>query len=269
MSVSTKFGRYQVPEAPSALTRTHLAPVDTTKLRMVDHEPKMAVLGQEDLLEQGIDVSTFIPGAPTGVDALGSCTANATTVALSNVLPSAEYFQRLGVANYQDTKNAQIFAIRFYHSCTDDTGDTATEWPPNDCGSSGPYIVQQLQQMQLIKSDVIANNGVSILALMQTGGLLVGQPWFNNWMSPDANGFIDGAGIEADIASGVAGGHETYWSAIEKLVVSATGHIDTFNTIMRARNSWTKSWGDNGSYRFRLSSYLAVANHCDWRQIIV
>lgn len=74
------YGRFQVAEAPSALRALHFH--TTEKLKTVDHEPKVAVLDQEDLLAQGIRVSQFIQGAKD-VDALGSCTAQATVAKLA------------------------------------------------------------------------------------------------------------------------------------------------------------------------------------------
>jgi hypothetical protein len=264
----TSFGRYQVPESPSSLRRLHrpLAQATPQRLRTVDWEPPISVLDQEDLIEQGIQCSTFIPGA-TDVEALGSCTANATVYALSRLLAAYSFLTLTHCSDFSDTKSAEIWAIRFYHLCTTETGDNSQEWPPNDCGSSGPYIVQELQQMRLIKNDVIANNGQTIASLMQQEGLLVGMPWFNNWMTPDAHGFIDSAGVENDINSGLAGGHETYWSAIEDIAFDITGRVDLTKTICRARNSWSKSWGDNGSFRFRLSTFDQLVSYCDFRQL--
>lgn len=273
----SKFGRYPVPEAPSALARLHFH--DGRPLHPIDHEPKIAVLDQEDLLAQRIDVSTFIPGAPNGVDELGSCTANTTIEALSNMLPLAQFLHavaQLGGATptgYSDTVAAERAAIGFYSRCTHQTGDLSQEWPPTDCGSSGPYIVAELQRLKLIKSDRIAHGADSIASLMQTDGLLWGTPWLNAWMEPDASAFIDGDGsaatLQTQIAGGVAGGHEIYLSAIEKLTVLPTGHVDPFKTVLRLRNHWTGSWGDHGSARVHLSTIVALGNSADVRQLVV
>lgn len=276
----SKFGRYQAPEPLSALLRFHHHS-DSIKLAAVDHEPKVAVLDQEDLLEQGIRVSQFIPGA-TDVNALGSCTANTTVEALSNILPLQQfagflYGPNVGTyarAPYSDTKAAEEAAIRFYHGSTDQTADSATEWPPTDCGSSGPYIEKYAQSLRLISTAkiAIAGNADSIVSLMQSDGLLAGMPFLNAWMEPDSAGFVDGNGsastLQAQMAQGVAGGHEIYFSAIEKLALLRTGHVDASNTVVRFRNHWTKSWGDNGSARFHLSTIVALASYVDLRQFI-
>jgi hypothetical protein len=245
-----------------------------TALRVVDWEPNVAVLDQEDLFAQGIDTSVLVAGAPR-VNALGSCTANAGTEGLSQVLDLSDFCALTGATSFADTVGAEKFAIRFYHACTDQTGNTTTEWPPTDCGSCGADVVTELEGMSVnghpvIAGDLVANGPDNIVSLMQSGGLIVGQEWFNAWMEPGPGGFIDGDGttsaIQACISSGVAGGHETYWSAIEKVMLLPNGSVDTVNTIIRARNSWTKSWGDNGSYRFHLSTFIAISNYCDFRQ---
>lgn len=266
----SKFGRYAVAEAPHTLAALHWHRGET--LRTVDHEPNVAVLDQEDLFAQGIDTSVLIPGAPK-VDALGSCTANAFTAALSTLVDAAAFTKATGAASFTDTKGAEEFAIRFYHGCTDQTGEPASEWPPTDCGSSGPYVVDYATRLGLVAgAQVAAPSAESICSLMQAGALIVGQPWFNSFMEPDANGFIDGVGggpaLERAIASGVAGGHETCWSAIEALHFDGLGRVDPGRTVIRFRNSWTATWADHGSGRLHLSTYLLMATHCDFRRLL-
>lgn len=265
----SRYGQYHVAETPSSLMRLHFH--SGGALKEVDHEPKVGVLDQQDLLKQGIRVSEFIPGAKD-VDALGSCTANGTTAAVSNILSEAAFLGLTKAKSYQDVVAAEKWAIGFYHACSDQTGNPAQEWPPTDCGSSGPYIVQMLEHLKLIRSDRIAHGAQNIVSLMQTDGLLAGFPFMNIWEQPDADAFIDGNGTAEDLQQairlGVAGGHETYLSAIEKLTVSATGQVDPFNTVIRARNSWSPTWGDHGSYRVHLSTLAMLGNHADFRQLV-
>src|SRR5581483_3150925 len=266
-----KFGRYQVAEPPHALLDLHVHN-GTTPLREVDHEPKVAVLDQEDLLEQGIHVSQFIPSAKD-VDALGSCTANATTAALSNLLSEADFSKFTDSSwPYRDTVAAEKAAIRFYHECTDQTGNPGQEWPPTDCGSSGPYIVSELKRLGLASGQKVAHGAQNIVSLLQGGCILQGTPWLNAWMEPDANGFVDGDGslatLQRQIQQGVAGGHETVQSAIEKLTLLQTGVVDPYNTVIRVRNSWSPSLGDNGSCRFHLSTFVVLGGYCDFRQLV-
>lgn len=270
MRVSTSYGQFHVAEPLSAMARLHVYE-GTVKLHEVDHEPSLAVLDQEDLVAQGIDTSTLVTGARR-VDALGSCTANASTVALSNAMDKAAFLKLIGTTSFQDTKAGEEWAIRFYHSCTDQTADPSQEWPPTDCGSSGPYIVQEAKAQGLVAGDKIAHGADDLVSLLQTGGVLQGTPFFNSWETPDSGGFVDVDGspdsLSAAIQSGVAGGHETYISAVEHLVLTATGRVDALKTVLRVRNSWSKSWGDHGSFRMHLSTLVMLGRYCDFRQLV-
>jgi hypothetical protein len=263
------FGQYHVPESPRSLLRLHMWAGGS--LKTVDHEPKNAVLDQEDLLAQGIHVSSFIPGA-RDVDALGSCTANAGVSATSNVLSQANFFTWAGVQSYDDTVGLETRAIKFYNQDTQLSGDPQAEWPPTDCGSSGQYVVQLLQEEDVVQNDTIAHGAQNIVSLMQSDGLLVGMPFLNAWMEPDNNGFVDGNGstltLEDQIRMGVAGNHEIYLSAIEQLALSPVGQVEPEATVIRFRNSWSKSWGDDGSARLHLSTFVTLGGYCDFRQLV-
>lgn len=265
----SRYGRFHVPEGLRSLERLHIH--DGSPLREVTHEPKCAVLDQQTLLSQGIRVSAFIPGAKD-VNALGSCTANATTVAMSNVLPEDEWCHFATASSYADTVGAEEGAIAFYHYCTDQTSTPQSEWPPTDCGSSGPYIVEALQRLDLIKTDRIAHDATSFVSLMQGTGLLIGGPFLNAWEEPGPDAIVDGDGtydaLAAQIRLGVAGGHERFAAAVEKLVLTATDRVTPFKTIIRERNSWGASWGDHGSFRMHLSTYMLLAPYSDYRQVV-
>jgi hypothetical protein len=274
------YGRYQVAEAPSALLDLHLHD-GTSALREVDNETPLGVLDQSDLIAQGIHTSRFIPGCRTDAEALGSCTANTAMEALAKLCPEdlflavckslidSRYAEH--PTSYANVSAVERAAIAFYHRCTDQTGDPSQEWPPTDCGSSGPYIVELANALGVVSGEKIATAGESLLSLMQTDLVMMGSPWFYKWEEPDAQGFIDGDGsvsaIEESIQSGVAGGHETSLVAIEKIVFLPTGHVDLVNTVIRGRNHWTKAWGDNGCYRIHASTLVAIGGSCDFRQL--
>lgn len=263
------YGRVQVAEPLAHLSHIHRYD-GASPLKEVDHEPPMGVLDQSDLHAQGIYCSQFIPGAGDP-DALGSCTANATTVHLSDLLPEAAFLKAAGVQSYADTVGGETFSIRFYNACTDQTGQSGTEWPPTDCGSSGPYIYSEAKAQGLVTSQRIAQHAQDVVSLLQSGTVLCGQPFLKAWESPDANGFIDGDGslstLTHMLTGGVAGGHETCWSSIEKLAFDGLGRVNPAGTVIRARNSWSASWGDHGSYRFHLSTFVALSHWCDFRQL--
>lgn len=262
------YGQFHVAEAPSTLARClHLA--SGAPLKQVVHHLPLGVLDQSDLTTQGIDVASFIPGAAPGITELGSCTANASTAALSCLLTEEQFLRVTGCSSYADTKTAEEYAIKFYHACTDQTGTPSQEWPPTDCGSSGPYIVSYMKKQHLASGALIANGAQNIISLLQKGPLLVGQPFLNDWENPASNGMIDGNGssatFESQLRDGVAGGHETLLYGIEKLTLSVTGNVVPNETIIRFRNSWTANWGDKGDYLAHLSTFVALGGNCDYR----
>jgi hypothetical protein len=272
----TSFGRYHAPEPPHHITLIHRH--SGSSLKVVDHEPKLAVLDQEDLINQDIDTSVLVSGAQK-VDALGSCTANAFTVAASNLglATYLELVKAVGLATpdptvgFSDTKTGEETAIRFYHLCTDQTGDPSQEWPATDCGSTGVFVVKEAQRLGVVKSQKIAVTPQDLASLLQTGGVIQGTPFFNAWMTPDRDAFVDGLGSQADleaaIHSGIAGGHETHISAIERIQLSATGQVIPDRTVLRVRNSWSDTWGDDGSFRIHLSTLAMLGSYCDFRQL--
>lgn len=269
----TSFGQYTVPEPIENMTLIHRHD-GVSELKTVDHEPPLAVLDQEDLNEQGIDTATLVPGA-TDVDALGSCTANATTVAVSNLGLSLyqKYLAALAVTApptpFADPKSGEEAAIRFYHV---ETGLSKTPWPTNDDGCTGPLLTKALIDMGIITTQKVAQSVQDICSLLQTDGIAEGGPFLNAWMEPPAGTVVDGNGsasvLEAQIKQGVAGGHETYISSIEKIELSASGQVIPEKTIFRVRNSWSATWGDAGSFYIHASTLAALGSYFDFRQLV-
>lgn len=273
----TSFGRYHAPEPLHHLTLVHR--YAGGELKVADHEPALGVLDQEDYSAQGIDTSALVQGAKK-VDALGNCVYNAGTVAVSNLGLSTylDLVKALGLpvpdpsVGFGDVKTGEECAIVGYHRGTDQTGDPSQEWPPTDCGSSGVFLVQFLQSIGVVSSQRIATTAQDIVSLLQEDGVAEGTPFFNAWMTPDANAFVDGNGtpddLQAAIDSGVAGGHETFICAIEAIEISASGLVIPEKTVLRVRNSWSKSWGDNGDFRIHLSTLVGLGSYCDYRQLV-
>lgn len=272
------YGRFQAPEPQNALAELHVH--NGQELKTASHVSPLAILDQSDLLAQGIHCSKFIPGCHTDPDALGSCTANATTGFMAWLLDELEFLtfgHRLvngdpehAPTSLDDAAGGERTAISFYHACSSQTGDPSTEWPPTDCGSSGPYIVKELESMDEIAGAKIAHDPTSLCSLLQDGPVLIGSPFLQAWETPSAgSAIVDGDGsarsLEAQIRQGIAGGHETLIETIETIKIGPHG-VDPFGTILGVRNSWSKSWGDEGRYRIHLSTLAMLGSYIDYRQ---
>jgi hypothetical protein len=254
---------------------------DGSPLKEITHAIPIPVLDQEDLHAQGIDVTKLIPGAQD-TDALGSCTCNTGTAhiaerwaAAGKDLAGLTVSSGAGQLTMSATDAAadEEFAIVLYHLVTDQTGDTAQEWPPTDCGSTGLYVAQELISLGFAASYKSAASVTGALALLQGGTVMMGGPWFKSWMTPDANGFVDGDGsyaaIQSAIQSGVAGGHETLLHGIPQIAQNADGSVDFANTVIRVRNSWSTQFALNGDYLLHASTLNVLARHYDFKAVVL
>lgn len=231
-------------------------------LREVDHEPPCPVLDQEDLHAQGISVRGMFPDAPglDDADALGSCVGNATVAHLSQVIG----MDRLELPADQLTKAAEVLAIRRYHRATQLDSDLTDTYPVVDCGSSGLGSARACKADGLISGYRHATSAMGLLALLQSGTVLMGMPWYNAMFNTDPDGFVDTHGWQD---TGVAGGHEVCVTAIERLVLDRAGH-PAGSTVLRVRNSWSQGWGWHGSFRLRLATYQALRSQVDLIQFV-
>jgi hypothetical protein len=274
----TKFGQFSVPEP----LRFDLLEVhDGSPLTEVTHPIPIPVLDQEDLHAQGIDVTKLVPGAQDA-DALGSCTCNTGTAHIAERWAAAgkditglTLSSGAGQVSLSatDARADEEFAIVLYHLVTDQTGDPAQEWPPTDCGSTGLYVAQELISLGFAASYKSAANVTGALQLLQSGTVMMGGPWFNSWMTPDSNGFVDGDGsyaaVQAAMQSGVAGGHETLLRGIPQLAQGSDGTVDVASTVLRVRNSWSVKFAQSGDYLLHASTLNYLARHYDFKTVIV
>jgi hypothetical protein len=264
---STKFGRYQVAE-PMRFDLLHIH--QDEPLKEVSWDIPIPVMDQEDLLKQGIDTATLISGAQES-DALGSCTANATTASLAQRYISLGKDLPAGLSA-TDAKADEEYAIQFYHACTDQSGDPSQEWPPTDCGSTGLYCCQELIKQGLISTYKTSTGAVNALSLLQTGTVIQGTPWFNSWFQADSQGFVDGDGsydsFRAAVESGVAGGHETCQHAIVQLAQSG-GKVELAQTYIKVRNSWSAAFALQGDFLLHASTLQYLSSHVDYKQFVL
>ncbi|MFD0032540.1 hypothetical protein ACFVJK_30585 [Streptomyces sp. NPDC127172] len=252
-----RLGRHHRLDARSL---NHVHRHDGTQLLPVRHEIPIPILDQEDLDVQGIDTSALVPGAAK-VTALGSCTANAGTAALAFLL-GAGRLADVGLS-VTDAVACERFAICLYHEETR-ADELPGQWPPDDQGSSGLGIARALKARGLIGGYVHATTANDLASLLQHGPVLLGTPWFQDWFTPDADGFID-SGKWA--TSQFAGGHEILAVGLDAVAQDADGHVIPHLTVIRLRNSWSTAWGLEGEFRMRLSTYVALRRHIDAIQL--
>lgn len=230
-------------------------------------------LDQEDLLAQNIDTSQLIPGAPR-LDALGSCTANATMASFGErwLTSRGTMLGAAGLTMTDPVRNEKL-AITFYHECTTASGDPAQEWPPADCGSTGLACCQLLENQGLISSWQTGTGGHALASMLQQGSVIIGMPWFQAWMTPGTDGFIDGDGSAAAYdqaaASGLAGGHEVCAYQLPRVTGDLSAPGDLQESWVQCRNSWSASWGLAGDFRIHLSTVDRIAQYSDLKQFVL
>ncbi|QKV98246.1 hypothetical protein HUT19_41750 (plasmid) [Streptomyces sp. NA02950] len=252
-------GRHQVLDARSlAHVRRHRGEA----LRPVHWQPAIPVLNQQDLYSQSIRTSTIVPGAPD-VDALGSCTANAAAVALS-VLLAPDALAHAGLPT-NDAAQAERWAIGLYTEATALDEFVPYQWPPADSGSSGLGTARALKARGLIGSYTHALDADALAAALQDGPVLLGLPWFNAWFTPGRDGFVDA--VPYWRTSGLAGGHEVCAIGLEDVAQYPDGRVIPERTVLRLRNSWSPSWGHDGDFFLRLSTYVALREQIDAIQL--
>ncbi|MFJ8677209.1 hypothetical protein [Streptomyces sp. NPDC093589] len=248
-------GRHQALDPRSLAYRR---PYTGETLRVVEWAPKIPVLNQQDLTTQGIRTSIMFDGVDD-VDALGSCTANAATAALS-VLLSADACAKAGL-DTTDAVAAERFAIQLYADAT--TADEWLDhtWPADDCGSSGLGVAKALHRRGLIDQYGHATTAEELCALLQTGPVLMGMPWHDAFFTPvSSTALLDE--IPNWDKSTVAGGHEVLITALES-VAEIEGDISYKHTVLRCQNSWGQAFGDRGSFRLSLDLYAQLRDQID------
>lgn len=253
--VAPQLGRHKVLDPRSLAYRR---PYSGEPIHTVEWAPRVPVLNQQDLLAQGIKTSDMFQGVDDA-DALGSCTANAATACLS-VLLTADACAKTGL-DTTDAAAAERWAIGLYADAT--TADEWLDytWPSDDCGSSGLGVAKALRRRGLIDQYGHATTAEELCALLQTGPVLMGMPWRSAFFEPaSSTALLDE--IPNWQSSPVAGGHEVLITALES-VAEVEGDFSYEHTVLRVVNSWSRSWGDHGSFRMSLAVYQELRSEVD------
>ncbi len=224
-----------------------LTPEDLTTLIMpAEHVPLIPILDQGNT---------------------GSCTGNAGTYAVAALYDLRYREIHLDEEHIiygdgrldGDASHDEGFAVELYHLATHKDGIRGL-FPPDDSGSTGLGVCRALKSAGLISRYRWALSLRGMAVLLQSGGVMMGMPWYQAMFTPDEGGFID-SGDWQD--SGLAGGHELYVEALE-----SWDEERPEESVFRIRNSWGASWGDAGRCRMRGATYLALKHEIDVKQIL-
>lgn len=158
-------------------------------------------------------------GAVLDQGQLGSCTGNAGCQALNHVP-----FHVVGSPLLRESD-----AISVYSGATERDPYTGT-YPPEDTGSSGLAVAQELQARGLIASYTHAFGLDHVLSALQVAPLIVGTNWYRGMFYPASTG-------QVSLTGDVVGGHEYVADAV---------YVE--DRLIRFLNSWGSSWGVYGHF---------------------
>jgi hypothetical protein len=159
---------------------------------------------------------------------LGSCTGNATV----GVLGTEPYFTSLS-ATQRATLNEDL-AVAIYSGGTKRDSFPGT-YPPEDTGSDGLSVAKEAKARALISGYQHILSIGEAHAAIQAGPFIVGTVWMNDMFNP-VNGIVTPGGA-------AAGGHEYVCRGYD-----LNADLWTFD------NSWTSSWGIDGSFKMSTKS---------------
>lgn len=155
----------------------------------------------------------------------GSCTGNAKT----GQLGCDPFFAALPAGH---AGLDEVFARdTLYHWATVLDGYPGT-WKPDDTGSDGTAVSQGSKQLGLESGYTHATTVQAMADALQATPVIIGINWYEGFDNPGSSGLVK-------ISGAVRGGHE--------IVVRG---VKLTERLFRADNSWSSSWGDQGSFEF-------------------
>ncbi|WP_141726028.1 C1 family peptidase, partial [Actinacidiphila rubida] len=201
--------------------------------RHVQHDPRSrAYAVSEDLLPSTYTSAVHrvrIPVLDQGD--LGSCTGNAAE-AFAGTDPLYDAISTQVTARPTgDPVADEKQAVALYSAATR-LDDVRGNYPPTDTGSTGVAVAKAAQKAGLISGYQHAFSLDTALKALAVSPLIIGVNWYEGFDQPDANGHVK-------ISGSVRGGHEFLLYG-----------IDATNGVVLARNSWSTSWGVQGTFSF-------------------
>lgn len=187
---------------------------------------------------------------------LGSCTGNAMT----GLLGTHPFWDAVGQDELpgRSLVAAEDYAVKVYSDATRIDG-FAGVYPPEDTGSTGLAVCKVIHKRGLISSYRWARSATGFARLLQDGPVLLGTVWLEEFFEPDRDGFID----SGNLSSPIAGGHE-----VEVVGIELNDRMIE-DSVLEVANSWSTGWGDEGFFRMRMSTYVALRDYADLKQPVL
>lgn len=207
--------------------------------RHVEHDTRSLAYAVENAFERLLPAKTvewqrFSPILDQGD--IGSCTGNA----MAGWLGCAPHASGIEDASFY----GEDIALHLYEVATR-LDHVPGQYPPDDTGSSGLAVAKAAKQAGYISGYGHALSVDGLLHALQTAPVIVGVPWFQGFDRPDSSGVVKPTGT-------IRGGHEFLIRGYEHGQTEAT-------SMLLADNSWSSSWGVNGSFRFSVATWRVLA----------
>lgn len=194
--------------------------------RHVEHDARSYAYAQPEHVGQAQSTLWKRHGDVFDQGSLGSCTGNA----MAGALMTEPLYQPGRVLTEDD-------AVRIYELGTT-LDNVPGHYPPDDTGSSGLAVAKAARQMGYISVYRHCFTVPSLIGALQHGPVIVGCHWYDGFNTPQ------GDAAELVISGEVVGGHE--------FLVRG---IDIAAGMLLCDNSWSKSWGNNGSMCMTLGTW--------------
>lgn len=167
---------------------------------------------------------------------LGSCTGNAADGVLGT-----DPFYDIVKATKPDWDFGEPGALSIYELATQLDPFKGT-YPPTDTGSDGLSAAKACMQKGLISGFQHCTSLDAVITALQTGPLITGVNWYDNFDEPDSNGFVS-----LSPNASIRGGHEF-----------EIYRVDIELQLLHAHQSWGPYWGLNGTFSFSFNDYARL-----------